>query len=530
MSSFNTYGTSFLRCGNTNYDTGLRAIVDRLSEHAFYPPDGLYAFYRRPTNIECFCYESHSVKLPYRIGRMAGNFSSKEVAHYNKFNGNLQELVDALVQALEAALEEVSEILSTHKRGYPFDVEAIVVVKEDIPFLEKMLTKCKTGGVTTQDRKACFANIPRKIINAFYACLSLGNLDRQLQQSHCTPAIVDFFVLLKIFYAHAEVFGKWSNTGQVEVHKARDSRKGRRVCDQHPDESLNRCRVRLGDELQICRPCTQGTLSASKGLLLAFPACNHAKPEKCACNGKGHSGLFPGVLATTMREGSESSKSKIRSTVIGFYDKSESAKVMAYTRNQVMSLLDGVLSEQSDLPIENMRESVLLLCNMGLLAAGTMKVQLKQSEEGRKFLDELFHCDICGGPCFLETSSSACPWEVREAITKKFDPKLENIFCNMMEHFVRLQAGATIEPTIAYTVNGAFYMNTSTVMEHGHGGPRDRFVTRTTVHSDIWTLWNCQQAERLSEILTHEDWKRWETGFRDRCPGLLHGVANPCTI
>jgi len=123
-----------------------------------------------------------------------------------------------------------------------------------------------------------------------------------------------------------------------------------------------------------------------------------------------------------------------------------------------------------------------------------------------------------------------CPWEVREAITKKFDPKLENIFCNMMEHFVRLQAGATIEPIIAYTVNGAFYMDTSTVMEHGHGGPRDRFVTRTTVHSDIWTLWNCQQAERLSEILTHEDWKRWETGFRDRCPGLLHGVANPCTI
>jgi hypothetical protein len=507
----------------------LAAIVARRTVDAFKPrapPSFISSTHW--SQYSCYSDDVHGVKRKYRVSRMAGNFGADKVPECDKFGGELTELLDALVPALQDAVEEMTNILSSHVRNDPHDVEAIAVVEKAIPFFEKRIKQCHED---SGKRKFCFANIPTRKINALYACLSLGNLAGVQPQSLKTPKIVKFFVLLKMFYEHNKVFGTWSNVGQIKVLQARKrcNKLPNRVCDMTVDESLAACRKDDGEELEICRPCTDAAplrRSACKELLFAFPACNHAKPAQCACNGEGHSAVFPAVLAAVMCEGSPGAKDKIRATVLGYYDESGSANVQTYTRDQVMSVLDVVLSEESGGMVETMRQFVLLLCNMGLLAAGTMRVQLKASEEGNAFLEELYYCDICCGPCFLSIYNFNCPGEVKQAINNTFDPKLENIFSNMMQQFVRLQAGATIEKNIVYSVHGAFYMNTSTIKENEHG-QEDRVTTRTTVHSDIWKLSTRQHAVQTLEILPTEDWKRWETGFRDRFPGLLHGVANP---
>ena len=117
-------------------DESLPAIVKRLKKDAFKPVNRLKKGAFAPENRRetCFSEEAHCVKVKHRIAHRAGNFGSDEVAPYNTFMGELEELLDALVPALKAAVEEMPTILSSHERKAPNDVEAIAVVTKDIPF------------------------------------------------------------------------------------------------------------------------------------------------------------------------------------------------------------------------------------------------------------------------------------------------------------------------------------------------------------------------------------------------------------
>ena len=115
-------------------DLSLDAIKKRLKKDAFKPEIRREGQSVHRSQESCFSEDAHCVTFKYRIGRMAGNFGSDEVATYNTFMGELEELLDALVPALKAAVEEMTTILSSHERKAPNDVEAIAVVTKDIPF------------------------------------------------------------------------------------------------------------------------------------------------------------------------------------------------------------------------------------------------------------------------------------------------------------------------------------------------------------------------------------------------------------